>query len=178
MGHQGATATGPGLQGDGLLLAIGFPHKLQKGFHCLHSPADGCPAGEPWGGARRICWVKMDMVRVDKGQCRSRHGVTWHASNVQTLQRAGRREGVSSGRVAVVCVQLQVQDVLFYGDWRERRRSDLSPEESPAHCVMSTPARQHWLLSNHSRRNWGSTAQGNSINLNTNSTNFSPPGAV
>ena len=178
MGHQGATATGPGLQGDGLLLAIGFPHKLEKGFHCLHSPADGCPADEPWGGARRICWVKMDMVRVDKGQCRSRHGVTWHASNVQTLQRAGRREGVSSGRVAVVCVQLQVQDVLFYGDWRERRRSDLSPEESPAHCVMSTPARQHWLLSNHSCRNWGSTAQGNSINLNTNSTNFSPPGAV
>ena len=40
-----------------------------------------------------------------------------------------------------------MQDVLFYGDWRETRRSDLSPEESPAHCVMSTPARQCWLLS-------------------------------
>lgn len=100
--------------------------------------------------ARRICWVKMDMLRVDEvhGVGEVSTGVTWHASNVQTLQRAGRREGVSSGRVAVICVQFQVQDVLFYGDWRERRWSDLSPEESPAHCAVSTPAHQRWLLSN------------------------------
>lgn len=61
---------GPGLLGDGLLLAIGFPHNLEKGLHCLHRPANGCPADEPRGGARRICWVKMDMLGVDKG-----HGV-------------------------------------------------------------------------------------------------------
>jgi len=46
---------GPGLLGNGPLLAIGFPHKPEKGLHCLHSPADGCPADEPWAvGALRL----------------------------------------------------------------------------------------------------------------------------
>lgn len=49
-------------------------------------------------------------------------GVTWDTSNVQMFLRAGSGDGVPSSGGTMVCVQFQVQDVLFYGDCRERKQ--------------------------------------------------------
>lgn len=47
--------------------------------------------------------------------------VTWDTSNVQWLPSASRWEGELSSCVAIFCVQFQVKDVFFYGDWKERK---------------------------------------------------------
>lgn len=65
--------------------------------------------------------------------------VTWNTSNVEWLLSAVRWEGEPSSCVAVICIQFQVQDVLFYGDWRERKEAgQILPKESSAHCFMLT----------------------------------------
>lgn len=153
------------------MLAIGFPTSWRKGFIVYTVQPTGA-TDEPWaaGVARRICWVKMDMLRVDEvhGVGGSQHRSYWHASNVQTLFHPGRarREGCPCGRVAVICVQFQVQDMLFYGDWRKGGGQIYHPR-SPAHCAaVSTPAHQRSLLSNSLLSDLGSAARGHSIDLN------------
>ena len=47
LGQEKSAATWPGLLGNVLWLAVGFPHKLEKESHCLHGPANGCPAANP-----------------------------------------------------------------------------------------------------------------------------------
>lgn len=55
--------------------------------------------------------------------------LTWDTSNVQRPSGVVRGEGKLTSGVAVVCVEFQVQDVLFDGDWKKGSWLGLSPEE-------------------------------------------------